>query len=134
MAHIPFHNDTVAMNHTWFESQKRLIATVCIQLGHVDEIQELTKKLLGDELNIKPMKDPDKPKRAKSSYLFFCDDVRKKVRAELKKKGETVELGKVAQKLGSLWRALSDADKEPYKTKSQMDRDRYEMQMEEYNS
>ena len=134
MAHIPFHNDTVAINHIWFESHRNLIATVCIRLGHVDKIEQLTTELCGNKLKIKAMKDPAKPKRAKSSYLFFCDDVRPKLQSKLKKKGETLELGKVAKELGSLWRALSAAEKEPYNAKSKADRERYETQMEEYNS
>ena len=92
MSHLPFHNDTVSLNHLWFESQRNLITTVCIKLGHVDKIGELTTNLLGNPLKIKPMKDPNKPKRPKSGYLFFCDDVRPKLMKKFVKLKQKINL------------------------------------------
>ena len=45
MAHLTFHNDTVSLQHLWFESHKNLIATVCINLGQHDKIGELTQTI-----------------------------------------------------------------------------------------
>jgi len=39
MTSILFHNDTVTLNHLWFESHKRLLTSVCIELGQVDKIE-----------------------------------------------------------------------------------------------
>ena len=84
MAHLTFHNDTVSLNHLWFESHKNLIATVCIKLGQHDKIGELTQTLLGDPLKIKAMKDPAKPKRPTSGYLYFCEAARPKLMKKMK--------------------------------------------------
>ena len=86
MAHLPFHNDTVSLNHIWYQSQKNMIATVCIKLGHHDKIAELTTTLLGEPLKIKPMKDPEKPKRPTSGYLYFCQDARPAIMKKMSKK------------------------------------------------
>ena len=88
MSSITFHNDTLSLNHLWYESQKNLIANVCIQLGQSDKISEMTTKLLGEKLKIKALKDPNKPKRPKSGYLFFCDDARPKLMSKMKKKSK----------------------------------------------
>ena len=136
MSHLAFHNDTLSMNHLWFESHKNLIATVCIKLGQVDKIEELTTSILGDPLKIKPMKDPKKPKRAASAYLFFCEVERPKVMKSMtkKNKNEKVKLGDVAKELGKRWKALSDSAKKPYIEKSNKDKQRYEEEMGEYKN
>ena len=73
MTSILFHNDTGSLNHLWFESHKRLLTSVCIDLGNVERIDEFVAKYLGDKLKIKTLKDPNRPKRAKTAYLFFCN-------------------------------------------------------------
>ena len=115
MAHLTFHNDTVSLHHLWYESQKNLIATVCIKLGQHDKIAELTHTLLGDPLKIKPMKDPAKPKRPTSAYLYFCEAARPKLMKKMKgKKNKKVNLGDIAKQLGAMWKGLSENDKKSY--------------------
>ena len=109
MAHLTFHNDTVSLNHLWYESHKNLIATVCIKLGQHDKIAELTHTLLGDPFKIKPMKDPAKPKRPTSGYLYFCEEARPKLMKKMRgKKNKKVNLGDIAKELGAMWKGLSD--------------------------
>ena len=117
MAHLTFHNDTVSLNHLWYESHKNLIATVCIKLGQHDKIAEFTQTLLGDPLKIKPMKDPDKPKRPTSGYLYFCEDARPKLMKKMRgKKNKKVNLGDIAKSLGKAWKKLADKDKAVYES------------------
>ena len=68
-----FHNDTSALNHLWYESHRNLITSLCIELGHTDQVDAMVQKHLGQQLKMKTLKDPNKPKRAKSAYLFFSD-------------------------------------------------------------
>ncbi len=135
MAHLTFHNDTVSLNYLWFESHKNLIATVCIKLGQHDKIGELTQTLLGDPLKIKAMKDPAKPKRPTSGYLYFCEAARPKLMEKMKgKKNKKINLGDIAKELGAMWKGLSDNDKKPYADKSQKDKERYLDEMEKYTA
>jgi hypothetical protein len=135
MAHLTFHNDTVSLNHLWYESQKNLIATVCIKLGQHDKIAELSHALLGDPLKIKPMKDPAKPKRPTSGYLYFCEDARPKLMKRMRgKKNKKVKLGDIAKELGAMWKDLTDENKIVYVEKSKKDKERYLDEMEKYNA
>jgi len=142
MAHLTFHNDTVSLNHLWYESHKNLIATVCIKLGQHDKILgqhdkigELTHTLLGNPLKIKAMKDPAKPKRPTSAYLYFCEAARPKLMKKMKgKKNKKINLGDIAKQLGAMWKGLSDNDKKPYTEKSQKDKERYLDEMEKYTA
>ncbi len=133
MSSISFYNDTSSLNHLWFESHKNLIANVCIQLGQSDKIEEMSQKLLGDKIKMKPLKDPNKPKRPKSGYLFFCEDKRPALMKKMKKNGK-INIGDIAKKLGTAWKKLSDKDKVVYNTKSEKAKEDYEIAMEKYNS
>lgn len=134
MAHFPFHNDTVSLNHIWYQSHKNMIATVCIKLGQHDKIAELTTALLGDPLKIKPMKDPDRPKRPTSGYLYFCQDARPAIMKKMSKNNTKLVLGDIAKALGRDWKTLSDNKRKNYEDKSKTDKERYEMEMEQYNA
>jgi len=129
MAHLTFHNDTVSLNHLWYESQKNTIATVCIKLGQHDKIAELTTTLLGDPLKIKAMKDPARPKRPTSGYLYFCQDARPDIMKKMGKNNKKLVLGDIAKVLGKNWKALSDSKRVVYEEQSKKDKERYEDEM-----
>ena len=81
------------------------------------------------------MKDPAKPKRPTSAYLYFCEEARPKIMKKMKgKKNKKVNLGDIAKQLGSMWKSLSENDKKPYVEKSLVDKERYLDEMEKYNA
>ena len=96
-----------------------------------DDIMEFMKETKKGGANIK---DPNKPKRAKSAYLFYCDDHRPKILDSLRKKKKKVNIAEVSKQLGAKWKGLSDTTKAPYEAKAQADRERYQEEMEEYNA
>ncbi|SIO73331.1 High mobility group protein homolog NHP1 [Babesia microti strain RI] len=69
-------------------------------------------------------KDPDAPKRALSSYMFFAKEKRQEII------GSNPHLAKdvatVGKMIGEAWNKLSEKDKEPYEKKAQNDKIRYE--------
>ena len=134
MANIRFHNDTKALNHLWYESHKNLLTSLCIEFGKTDQIDDMVKKLLCEPVKMKALKDPNKPKRAKSAYLFYCDDHRQKILDTMRKKKKKVNIADVSKQLGAKWKGLSDAAKAPYEAKAQADRERYQEEMEQYNA
>ena len=84
----------------------------------------------------KKMKDPNKPKRGKSSYLFFCAENRSKVKAEL---GENAKATEVTSALGAKWNELKNSTKasdkkkvQKYEAEAQADKERYEAEMTDY--
>ena len=134
MANIRFHNDTKALNHLWYESHKNLLTSLCIEFGKTDQIDDMVKKFLCEPVKMNALKDPNKPKRAKSAYLFYCDDHRQKILDTMRKKKKKVNIADVSKQLGAKWKGLSDAAKAPYEAKAQADRERYQEEMEQYNA
>tara|TARA_Y100000591_G_scaffold326266_1_gene348635 strand:+ start:481 stop:885 length:405 start_codon:yes stop_codon:yes gene_type:complete len=134
MANIRFHNDTKALNHLWYESHKNLLTSLCIEFGKTDQIDDMVKKFLCEPVKMKALKDPNKPKRAKSAYLFYCDDHRQKILDTMRKKKKKVNIADVSKQLGAKWKGLSDAAKAPYEAKAQADRERYQEEMEQYTA
>jgi len=128
------HNNTVQLNELWYESHKNLIASICIQLGQPDQIGALTEKFLGPKMKIKEVKDPNRPKRAKSAYLFFCDKKRPALMKKMREKQGKVQLAEIAKVLGAKWKKLTDEQKVPYSASAEQDKHRYEEAMVVYSS
>ncbi|GBG32408.1 High mobility group protein B1 [Hondaea fermentalgiana] len=70
-------------------------------------------------------KDPNRPKRAMSAYLYFCKALRETVKAEFPEKS-MVEIQKV---LGARWKDTSEAERQPYLKQAEADRQRYDREM-----
>jgi hypothetical protein len=86
--------------------------------------QRKLKKILKDK-----NKDPAKPKRGKSGFLFFCDENRPLI----KQNHEDITVKEIVSKLGTLWRQLkTDGLTEKYDLLSTKDRERYKDEMVEY--
>ena len=134
MTSILFHNDTSTINHLWFESHKRLLTSVCIKLGHVDRVEELTQEFLGAQMKMPKLKDPNKPKRAGTAYLFYCNEKRPALMNDLKKKGEKIIVGQLQQPLGKSWKALAKSELKTYLAMAAKDTERYKQEMEEYTA
>merc|ERR1712196_260239 len=103
-----------------------LLQQICVELGHADKIDEVRAKFLGTKLKMKAYKDPNKPKRAKSAYFYFCDDKRPAVlKAHRKKAGKNgkIDMGNVAKELAKLWKAHKDKSK--YTDLAKKDTERY---------
>ena len=48
MASTVFHNNTVNLNDTWYESHAHLVRMVALDLGKEDQIEYLIEKFLGN--------------------------------------------------------------------------------------
>ena len=92
----------------------------------------MVETLLGKKLKTKKLKDPNKPKRAKSSYLYYCDDKRDGVINKIKKGEKGVSISIISKQLGSGWKQISDKDKEQYIKLANDDKERYIEEMENY--
>ena len=137
MAHLQYHNMTVLLNDTIFNSHKDLIEKVVKDMnGTSEKAEELVKKYL-DKTELKAKKDPNKPKRPKSGFLLFCDDERCKLIEKEKKnlkKGQKFNLGVVQKKLGESWKKLSDSKKQEYFDKTEKEKEEYYDKLSEYET
>ena len=139
MSNPLFHNNTVNINDVWFESHKALLQQLCVELGQSDKIEEMSAKFLGTKLKMKAFKDPNKPKRAKSAYFYFCDEVRPPIITKYQKlakagtmKGESL-MGAVAKECAGLWKKLSDKQKAKVNKLAAADKERYSTAMAAFN-
>ena len=105
------------------------------QLENIREVFESKQgdlqKILSSSIKesfVKKLKDPDAPKRGKSSYIFFCLENREKI----KKSNPDMSAKDIIKELGRLWRDLSVDKKEKYIKMSQNDKERYSGEINEY--
>jgi len=89
--------------------------------------KKTTEKKAGKK-RTKKEKDPDKPKRPKSSYLYFVMDER----PALAKKYPGEGITDIAKRLGKEWKKKSPSEKKKYETKAAKDKERYLKEMKKY--
>lgn len=73
-------------------------------------------------------KDPNRPKRALSAFMFYSNEVREQVKAER----PDLTFLQIAGEIGSRWRQLSDHQKRPYERMAAEDKHRYERAKSDY--
>ena len=134
MASEQFQENQSMLNSMYYESHKDLIGRVCIALGCVEKTEEVVSLLLGEKMKLKFKKDPNKPKKPKSGFLFFCDEERGGLIAKDKKKGNKIVIGNIAKELGKMWKKLSDSQKKNYDEMKTTDQVRYNQELEDYNT
>lgn len=78
----------------------------------------------------KTVKDPNAPKRWTSNYIFFCNERRKQLVSKFPEASAT----EITVKLGTAWKALSDAEKQKYTDISLKDKERYQRELAVYTA
>ena len=87
------------------------------------------QKKLKKVMKLSMAKDPTKPKRGKSGFLFFCDETR----PIIKESNPDITVKEIVSRLGSMWQQLKvDGNISLYEDKSKEDRERYRAEMVDY--
>ena len=109
-----------------------LIKNICNDLNKSDKIEIFIEKYLlkPNTKSIKKMKDKNAPKRNKSAYMFFQEDIRPKLKAKF----PDDSLGQLSKRLGKLWGDLKDKDKKKYNKLAEKDKLRYEKDLNTYKT
>ena len=128
MACNSFQNNTSDINDLWYNSHKRLIHKIANEFNGIERADELVEKYLCKPLKIKKQRDPLLPKRPNSSFLFFCNDHRSKIRED----NPELKMGGVMKELGKLWRNISEKEKEKYNAMAIDAKASYEDAIENY--
>jgi hypothetical protein len=129
MSTLFFNNNTMDLNQLWYASHVKLLKQITRELNVQDRQDELIDKFIGDRLKIKKRRDPNKPKRPLSSFLYFCNDYRDKVRSE----NPDLKMGGVMKELGKLWKNLDNENKDKFIKLAENAKSQYEDQLEQYN-
>lgn len=132
MESMLFTNDTNTLNGLWYDSHRSLATSVCVELGITDKdkINDTINKLLGARPKTKKVVDPNRPKRGKSSYLFFCDEKRN----EVMKKIDSGSIAKSSKVLGAMWSKITPEEKVRFQDMAALAKDAYLIAMEKYNT
>ena len=133
MSSFMFHNNTASLNDLFYESHASVLKMVAMELGHADKIPELLENILGAKLKIKAPKDPNKPKRAKTAFMYYCEQHRPALLENEKKKGQKINIVNIAKALGKSWKKLKDGYKGKWNKLALKDKERYEKQIADYN-
>jgi hypothetical protein len=134
MASEQFQDNASMFSSMFYESHKQIVERVCMALGKTEKTQEVIELLLGEKTKLKFKKDPNKPKKPKSGFLFFCDKERGKLIDNEKKKNKKVVIGNIAKELGKMWKKLSQNEKNKYGEMKNKDQVRYITELEAYNN
>ena len=131
MSHLEYHNNLVTVTDIFYESHKCLVEKIGLHLKlEPEKIDELIYLFIGDAIKLKAMKDPNKPKRAKTAYLYFCNERRPLIKKEFPEY-KMVDLSK---KLGELWQKLKENDRKKYKELAEKDKERFLEESDEYKN
>ena len=119
---------------------KKALKSMCARLSECEKTKDAMIKIITDNLpkqevkiikekKTKAPKDPDAPKRNKSSYLFFSDAHRDK----LKKKFPDLNAKQVLKKLGAAWTEAKESKKTgDYEKMAEEDKKRYKEEVSNY--
>lgn len=93
-----------------------------------DKKDEISPLLLSSKT--KRIKDPNAPKKWKTSYIFFCSEQRELLRNQ-NQKYKTTE---ITSKLADMWKKLSPSERVKYEELSNKDKERYNEEKTTYSS
>ena len=127
-----YFNNTNELTSLWWDSHASVVKRVCMELGQTDNMNEVVEKILGPKPKIKKMKDPNKPKKAKTAFMFYCDKHRPALMKKQKEKQGKINIGEIAKELGAKWKKLSDKDKKPFASKAAKSKIEQEQKMKAY--
>ena len=97
----------------------------------------LTKKGKTVKKSKKTTKDPNAPKKAKNAFMFFSSEKNAEVKKKLSTEQDDGTLkapkgSEVAKEIGTMWKGLTDAEKQPYQDMHEKAKAKYEEEMKVY--
>mgnify|MGYP002883919075 CR=1 FL=1 len=98
-----------------------------IEVDHDEIVNDLNNVLIALKRfkGKKKEKDPNAPKRAKTAYFFFMEEIRESVKSE----NPGMKLGEQMKEIGQQWRDLSESKKRKYTDLAEADKKRYAEEM-----
>tara|TARA_Y100000590_G_C15351076_1_gene875199 strand:- start:357 stop:773 length:417 start_codon:yes stop_codon:yes gene_type:complete len=127
-----FANNTTEIHDLWYESHASILKMVAMECGATNKIPELLVKYLGKKVKMKAPKDPDRPKRPMTAFMYFCNKYRPNLIKKARKTGK-VNIGAIAKALGKLWAKQTDLQKKPFQELAVKAKEDYEHRINEYN-
>jgi len=86
------------------------------------------KKTSADEKPAKRARDENAPKRPPCAYFLFSNENREKIFTDIGSR----DFGQAGKRAGEMWKAMSEAEKEPYESRAKVAKEEFEKTVEEY--
>lgn len=118
----------------FLEKQGRKVTKkALVEAWQDEEVQEVLAVLLKlhlpeSKVRTRQQKDPNAPKRPRTSYIYFCLDKRDSVKAEM----PNLKATEITSALAAKWRELPSKKKKKYEKQALADKERYTKEMENY--
>merc|ERR1712130_470720 len=85
---------------------------------------------MGEEEKKSKKKDPNAPKNARSAYLYFCNELREKLKAE----NPAISITECGKEAGRQWKELTPSRRAKYDQMAAEDKARYEKETAAYKA
>jgi len=99
----------------------------------LNEEKKAEKRKLIEEkkaAKLKKKKDPNAPKNARNAYMFFCNELREKLKSE----SPDMPITEVGKEAGRRWKEMTPSIRAKYEKMAADDKLRYEKEKSEYDS
>jgi len=73
-------------------------------------------------------KDPDAPKKPRTSYMYFCQDLRPKIISQ----NPSIKFGTVTEMIAKEWQKQTPETKKPFEELARIDKERYAKEKEQF--
>ena len=125
---------TLTQNHTGADGK--------LNIDPSDLVKALVTMMPSDTATPKALKrkasrDPNMPKKAKTSYLFWSNVSRDAVRSKLESEAGPdvkITMGQISKELSALWKVTSDDDKAPFEAQAKAAREEYAVKKTAYEA
>eukprot|EP00584_Thalassiosira_punctigera_P015716 CAMPEP_0172554610 /NCGR_PEP_ID=MMETSP1067-20121228/55476_1 /TAXON_ID=265564 ORGANISM="Thalassiosira punctigera, Strain Tpunct2005C2" /NCGR_SAMPLE_ID=MMETSP1067 /ASSEMBLY_ACC=CAM_ASM_000444 /LENGTH=423 /DNA_ID=CAMNT_0013343013 /DNA_START=46 /DNA_END=1317 /DNA_ORIENTATION=+ len=107
------------------------VATEAPKTVAIDDMSIVSGLSANNKTKTKKKKDPNAPKKASNAYLFFLNQNRAEIKADLP---EGTANNEVLAEAGRQWKALTDTKREKYAKMANNDKERYAKEMEKYRA
>jgi hypothetical protein len=109
-------------------SEGDLAKVVSTLEAHSSQLQKTINNRSNQDAKKMRVKDPNAPKRNKSSYLLFCEERRE----HIKKNNPDISATQIIRILGADWKTVSASDKARFEAMALKDKSRFEAEMKVY--
>lgn len=113
------------------QRELELIRQVCHYLDCVDKVEEMQNHFVFKDLVkkcLKAKKDENAPKKPRSSYILYCNSIRK----EVTEKHSTLKMHEISKKLAERWNSETETVKQDFQNLAEKEKEQYQTEHEDY--
>ena len=125
------YNNVRTVSEILIQRELELVRQVCHFLDCVDKVEDAQQHFIYSDLVkkcLKTKKDVNAPKKPRSSYIMYCNSIRK----EVTETHPTLKMHEISKKLSERWNGITDEVKKKFQEDAEKDRERYKTEHDVY--